>query len=198
MGSDFNTRITLIQKLRDLHDEASWEDFVYYYRRYIGTIITNLGIPKTDVDDLVQEVLMALWKSLPSYDYRPEQCKFRSWLKTVTRNTVVNSFRKKEKQQKLLEDVKTHPANLDIAEISEIEDITEREWKLHVSRLAWDSIKKEFNDKTRQCYLMLAEGIPATEVAKRLDLKVNSVHVFRQRIQEKLKSEIRRLNWELS
>ena len=198
MSSNFNTRITLLEKLRNQHDDTSWNEFVAHYGRYIGTIILHLGVPSNDIDDLVQDTLTNLWKSLPNYDYRPEHCKFRSWLKVVTRNTVVQYFRKCGRSNRLKEQIDIHKADFEDHITSEIDQLAEREWKLHIAQLAWTNIQSEFNEKTRECYLLLSEGFSAVEVAEKMDLKVNTVHVFRQRIKAKLKSEIRQLNWDLN
>ena len=198
MSSNFNTRVTLLQKLRNQHDETSWDEFVHHYERYIGTIIHHFNVPPQDIDDLVQECLTSLWKSLPTYDYRPEHCKFRSWLQVVTRNNVTRYYRKQTIKSRLQEKIDLNQASFETDNSPEIDAVIEREWKVHIAQLAWEVIEQGFDENPRQCYLLLADGFSAVEVAEKMDLKVNTVHVYRQRIKEKLRLEIRRLNWDLN
>ena len=163
MSENFNTRITLLEKLRNQQDDTSWSEFVAHYDRYIGAIIHRLGVPPNDVDDLVQDTLTNLWKSLPNYDYRPEHCKFRSWLQVVTRNTVVQYFRKCGRANKLKEKIDLNKADFEDKIGAEINELADREWKLHIAQLAWEKIKDDFNEKTRECYLLLAEGLLLVE-----------------------------------
>ena len=114
MSSNFNTRVTLLQKLRNQHDETSWDEFVHHYERYIGTIIHHFNVPPQDIDDLVQECLTSLWKSLPTYDYRPEHCKFRSWLQVVTRNNVTRYYRKQTIKSRLQEKIDLNQASFEM------------------------------------------------------------------------------------
>ena len=55
-----------------------------------------MNIQSIDFEDLVQDVLLKLWKGLDSYD--KEKSKFRTWLSHVTRNTVLSYFRTKKRR----------------------------------------------------------------------------------------------------
>ena len=75
--------------------------------------------------------------------------------------------------------------------------IQQQEWKIHVAELAWAELRNEFSESALKCFEELSKGRKASELAEELDLKVNSVFVNRQRVQERFHREIRKLNEEL-
>ena len=48
MSEDFNTRMTLIMRLKDKHDDASWEDFSQTYHLFIVGILRQFKISEVD------------------------------------------------------------------------------------------------------------------------------------------------------
>ena len=200
MSSDYNTRHTLIAKIRNQHDDHSWEDFVYFYQRYIYVVIAKMGVNNQDVDDLVQRVLLALWEKLPSFEYEPNKCKFRTWMNQITRNTVIAYFRKQKRYKNDLDRAASIRLNEEDPEQSEPEvyNMAEKEWKLHVSNLAWENIKDDFKGKAAQVFLAFSEGTEIEQICLDLDIKKNTAYVLKNRVQDKLYKEIRRLDDELS
>ena len=65
----YQTRATLIQRVQNQQDEQSWAEFVQVYRRYIYAIIRSMNISEHDTEDILQQVLINLWNSLPKMDY---------------------------------------------------------------------------------------------------------------------------------
>ena len=51
------TRETLLERIRNRHDEQSWEDFVYYYKQYIYIICRRMGLNHHDAEEIVQKVM---------------------------------------------------------------------------------------------------------------------------------------------
>ena len=80
------TRKTLLMRACDQKDQQAWEEFVAYYRPFIGIILRYLYVKEHDIDDLSQTVIINLWKKLDSFD--ADRSKFRTWLSTVIRNAV--------------------------------------------------------------------------------------------------------------
>ena len=200
MTEHFNTRLTLIAKLRNQHDEKSWEEFIHYYKKYIQVLILKDGVPRKDMDDLTQKVLLKLWKNLPDFNYQPHKCKFRSWMRVVVSNMVTSYFRNQGKLERDLEraELVHRNAENEIADQPDIDERIDEEWKLHISRLAWENIKDQFNGSVAECFQMFTRGNSVDEICEKLDIKRNSAFVFRQRVLDKLTKEIRRLDDELS
>jgi RNA polymerase sigma factor (sigma-70 family) len=94
----YTTSQTLLMRAKNPDDHQAWEDFVEFYRRFIYHILHKMSISLNDFDDLVQVVLLRLWESLKNYE--KQDCKFRSWLSQVTRNTVLNYLDKQQRQNK--------------------------------------------------------------------------------------------------
>ena len=198
MSENFNTRMTLIARLRNQHDAGAWQDFVFFYKEYIHAVVYNLGVNKSDVEDLTQNVLVVLWESLPKFDYQPDRCKFRTWMSTIIRNKVGRYFEKKQRYQRDNERAESIRSNKAEHHLPEVYEIAEHEWKLHVAELAWQTVEQEFSGKAMQCFELFMEGLSVSEISIKLDIKVNSAFVYRQRVQEKFYREIRRLDEELS
>ena len=192
----YNTRQTLILRLKNQQDDRSWEEFVYFYERYINLIIYGLGVNQSHADDLTQTVLLNLWKKLPDFQYEPKQCKFRTWMNKVVRNTVFNHFRTSARYKKRLENAASEVEFE--SSMPDIYEIAEENWQDHISNLAWENIKGALSERDCQLFLMLAEGKSVDEITKFFDMKRNTLYVIRKRIVEKLSREIRRLDEDLS
>ena len=59
-----STRITLLQRIRDQHDESSWEDFVVHYRPYIFAVLRNICTMNCGLRSRLHEVSPALQRNL--------------------------------------------------------------------------------------------------------------------------------------
>jgi len=196
MVEKYNTRQTLIARIRNQYDDGSWEDFVYFYRVYIHTVVNRMGVADCDVEDIVQNVLLTLWQKLPDFEYQPARCKFRSWMNNVTRKKVLDYFRKRGRYQTKVE--KAGKMGELGVELPDIYAIAEDEWKIHVSNIAWNNIKDDFDGKAIECFQLFREGKTVDQVCESLQLKSNSAYVLRKRVIDKLCREIRRLDEELS
>jgi len=194
----YQTRATLIQRVQNQHDEQSWEEFVRVYRRYIYAIIRSMNISEHDTEDILQQVLINLWNSLPKMDYNKIN-RFRSWLSTVTKNCVTDFIRKRIREANRLEkaskdDTLTY---LKAIRLPEIDNIAEREWEIHLTNMALENIGSLFSGKAVDAFRLTLEGKSVEEIAKELDLKENSVYRLKNRVKERLIQEIRHLREEL-
>ena len=197
MPKNLNTRISLIGRLRDRHDDGAWNEFAEYYQNYIFAILRRLGVQVSDLEDLSQKVLLTLWEKLPEFDYRPEECRFRTWMNRIIRNKVGHYFEKIRRYKNDEERVELTRLNADDMSDAEIYNIYEHEWKIHIAELAWNRLESEFSVSALKCFEGLSKGLKAGDLAEQLSLKVNSVFVNRQRVQDRFHREIRKLNEEL-
>jgi RNA polymerase sigma-70 factor (ECF subfamily) len=193
------TRVTLLQRLRNQHDDGAWEEFAETYRSYIYAVARAMDAKHADCEDIVQTVLVKLWKFLPKFDYDRQRGTFRAWLATVTRNAVRTHYGKVEKRPDAMD-----PAMLDAMredmdddEMAEFDAIAEREWKQFIGRRAWSLVEPQLSDAVRQAFLKLSAGEDSQEVAAELGIERNTAYVYRKRVEHRLFREIRRLELEL-
>ena len=196
MNQDFNTRQTLIAKMRKSHNENSWDEFVYFYRDYILMVAKGMGLDHHDAEDLVQAVLLILWKKLPDFEYEPNKCKFRSWMNNVIRKSVLDFFRKRGRYQRRLE--KAGKLESDQEALPEIYEIAENQWKSHIFKLSWERLKPGFSDKIVGCFEAFLAGTPIAEICELMDIKENTAYVYRKKVLDHLQREICNLDEQLS
>ncbi|MEN9362640.1 MAG: hypothetical protein RL095_4175 [Verrucomicrobiota bacterium] len=188
-----STRVTLLQRLRLQQDDASWADFCRYYQPFIRAVLMQLGSSSDEVEDLGQEVLLRSWKSLPTFEYREGQCRFRTWLGQICRHCLVDARRREQAQRRRLTPDFAPPLSSD----AEIEALAEDEWQSYISDLAWSNIQERFTEAARQSFLLGTEGLTSVEIAARLGIPDSSVRVNKQRITSALYKEIVRLDNDL-
>ena len=73
-------------------DAAAWEEIVRKYHRRIYNLCYRFAGTADDAQDLTQEVFIKMYRTLGSYDV--ERGAFVTWLTTMTRNLLVDHFRK--------------------------------------------------------------------------------------------------------
>lgn len=85
--TNLSTSISLIDRARSQEAEA-WAMLTRLYGPLIYSWARRSGLPAEDAADILQNVLMAVWKGLPSFIADQADSSFRGWLRTITRNAV--------------------------------------------------------------------------------------------------------------
>ncbi len=73
-------------------DAAAWQEIVQQYHRRIYNICYRFSGSPDDASDLAQEVFIKMYRTLNTYD--TTRASFMTWVTTVTRNLLVDHFRK--------------------------------------------------------------------------------------------------------
>jgi len=78
-------------------DAAAWEEIVQTYNRRIFNICYRFAGSSDDAQDLTQEVFIKMYRTLSSYDHTKGA--FVTWVTTITRNLLVDHFRKTKQER---------------------------------------------------------------------------------------------------
>ena len=78
-------------------DASAWEQIVQQYNRRIYNICYRFAGSADDAEDLTQEVFIRMYKTLGSYDIAKGA--FVTWVTTITRNLLVDHFRRSKMER---------------------------------------------------------------------------------------------------
>jgi RNA polymerase sigma-70 factor (ECF subfamily) len=181
---EYSTHITLLSRIAEGIDPRAWKEFHDRYVDLIRGFARRYGLQVMDCDDVAQEVLFNLARSMKQFRYDPSKGKFRSYLKTMTLHTIFRIFRQK-KDHKNLEDIEVEEkaATSD----PEMEAQWEKEWRRYHIRMAMQRLGKEFNEKDRMAFSEYAlMDKSAAQTAESLGLSVDQVYQAKSRILKRL------------
>jgi RNA polymerase sigma-70 factor (ECF subfamily) len=88
-------------------DAVAWEEIVQRYNRRIYNICYRFAGSPDDAQDLTQEVFIKMYRTLNSYDV--ERGAFMTWVTTITRNLLVDHFRR-SKQDRVTDSLDSAPS----------------------------------------------------------------------------------------
>jgi RNA polymerase sigma factor (sigma-70 family) len=89
-------------------DAAAWQEIVQQYHRRIYNICYRFSGSADDAADLTQEVFIKMYRTLASFD--TTRASFMTWVTTVTRNLLVDHFRK-GKYDRITDSLDATPGN---------------------------------------------------------------------------------------
>ena len=78
-------------------DAVAWEEIVRSHNRRIYNICYRFTGSADDAEDLTQDVFIKIYRTLASYDL--ERGAFTTWITTVTRNLLVDHFRRSKQDR---------------------------------------------------------------------------------------------------
>lgn len=196
MEENWNTRQTLIQRAQDPKDQSAWTDFVSYYEDFIKMVLNKSQISFNDADDLVQDILLRVWKGLPNYEYKKEKAKFRTWLSVLIKNTIINHIAKSKRKGRDKKVELNDEAYFKMSE-SDLEDVIASEWVNYLTGKAMEKVKESFSGNAVEVFTLSLQGKSARQIAEQLDMTEDSIFVLRSRVKSRLKKEIQNLKQEI-
>ncbi|MFG0257152.1 MAG: sigma-70 family RNA polymerase sigma factor [Phycisphaerales bacterium JB043] len=180
------TRVTLLTRLRDESDPAAWAEFYQRYQELIALFAGRWGLQQADCDDVIQETLAKLVRSMPSFEYDRTKGRFRAYLKTVVSSVVLTKLRQKAKRP----DVQ-HLDHVPEPSSENIDLMWESEWRRHHVRLAMRRIRNEYNSTDCLAFDRYAlNGEDPKAVAESLSMSIDRVYQAKSRIMQRMRSLI--------
>lgn len=182
----YTTNVTLLEKVI-AGDELSWEAFRNNYAPLIRCCGEEWKLTPVECDELVQDVMINFFKASASFHYDRQKGHFRSYLRTIARNSVFALLRKRRSSTAERDDA---APLLDYA-FDEKWDI---EWYNYLCSEALGLLKKEMEPISYESfYKYVIEGMPPAEVASRLGITVNAVYINKSRAVERLRKTVKKL-----
>ena len=198
------TRATLLDRLKDWQDQASWQEFFDTYAKLIYGVGRRSGLSDAEAQDVVQETMSAVAKHMPSFRYDPALGSFKAWLLNLTRWRITDQVRKRgparrapqtdddaAKESTASLDGLVDPASLDL------DALWEAEWAKALLSAALDRVKRRIDPAKYQIFdLYVNKEWEAEKVSEKFGLAIDQVYLLKHRITAMLKEEIRRLEKE--
>jgi RNA polymerase sigma-70 factor (ECF subfamily) len=181
---DYSTRTTLLTRVFEGIDPSAWTEFHDRYGDLIRGFAIRQGLQPADCDDVVQEVLLALTKSINRFEYDPARGKFRSYLKTLVIRTIFRKSRQERGRTGLGDNaIEAERTEADPAHST----MWESEWRQHHIRRAMQRLKSDFSEQDRMAFTLYAiQGGSAARTAEILGMSVDQVYQAKSRILRRL------------
>src|SRR6266487_3769354 len=91
------TRWTLIERLKNWDDQESWRQFFDTYWKLIYGVAIKSGLTHPEAQDVVQETVISVCKSMHNFKADPAYGSFKAWLLNLTRWRITDQFRKRRR-----------------------------------------------------------------------------------------------------
>src|SRR5437773_1015464 len=90
------TRRSLVDRLVDWDDRKHWQEFFDTYWKLIYSAARKSGLTDAESQEVVQETVITVAKSIDKLKYDPAIGSFKGWLLQITRWRIADQFRKRE------------------------------------------------------------------------------------------------------
>jgi RNA polymerase sigma factor (sigma-70 family) len=199
------TRASLLGRLKNWEDQASWQQFFDTYGRLIYGVARKSGLTDAEAQDVVQETMSAVAKHMPSFRYDPEIGSFKAWLLQMTRWRITDLVRQRRPARlattdDTVETIQTalpmidrivDPASLELDQVWEIE------WERNLLAAALARVKVRLDPAKYQIFdFYVNKEWEAERVSETFNISVAQIYLLKHRVTEMLKDEIKRLEKE--
>jgi len=186
-SSTSSTRATLLMRVRDLRDQAAWQQFTELYAPIVHRYVRHRGIQDADAADITQETLRRVSNAIGRLEYDRGKGRFRGWLLTIAHRSLIEHVQRSKRaiagsgDEAVQAMIDAHPQARDQEE-------WDRECQQATVKWAMDQIRNEFAPKTWQAFYATAvENRPPAEVANEIGLSTGAVYIAKSRVTSRLR-----------
>ena len=198
------TSVTLLNRLRDLEDQAGWQRFFDRYWKLIYTVARRYGLSQSAAEDIVQETFIVVSRHMPQFHYDPSIGSFKNWLLQITRSRIYDALRRTRSKQKdgytsrEVELSSTVIESCPAADGATLEEMWEEEWRKHWIEKALERMKRTADLRQFQMfYLHVIKNVSARDIARGFNAKLPEVYFAKYKLSAHFKREFNRISSEV-
>jgi len=191
------TRQSLLSRLKDWNDQESWKVFFDTYWRLIYNTAVKAGLTDAEAQDVVQETVLSVLKTMPKFEYDSEKGSFKTWLLQLTGWRITDQLRKRQRgidQRKPPTRTSTRTATIErVADPVglRLEATWNEEWERNLVEAAMERVKRKVDPKHYQVFdLCVVKDWSSARVARALKVNRGQVYLIKHRINNLIKKEI--------
>jgi RNA polymerase sigma factor (sigma-70 family) len=201
------TRSSLLFRLRDWQDAASWQEFYRLYQKLVYGLAIRAGLTRVEAEEVTQDVFKRVAETIGEFESNPQRGSFRGWLMNLTRWRIADKFRERQRAGQML--APSRPPTDDENQTRTIERVADDsfleteiawddEWQQHVLGAALQRLKTRVPAQHFQAFdFYVRQGWSVGKVARTLDLSSATVYVIGHRLKKQLKAEVAKLKEQL-
>ncbi|WP_339736260.1 sigma-70 family RNA polymerase sigma factor [uncultured Gimesia sp.] len=183
--SQWHTRSSMIFDLKEFSQER-WNNFVLVYSPLLKYWIRKKNVPPSAEDDVLQEALSKIHKSIGNFERDAAKGKFRGWLRTIVERRAADYFRSLTEDQRAPQEVLDAVVSRDQKDAEEIDG--EQQALEEVKARALELVRESTAEKTWQMFYMnTVDGVPPAEIAKQFGTTKANVRVAKSRVLGRLR-----------
>jgi RNA polymerase sigma-70 factor (ECF subfamily) len=185
------TSVSLLERLAARPTDDDWRRLLELYQPLLGAWMARAGVPPADGDDLIQDVLLVVFREVGGFERRGPGA-FRAWLRVILVHRVRDYFRAGRHRPAATggSDFLRSLEELESPE-SALSRLWDREHDEHVAASLLRRVEGDFAPATWQAFRRhVLEGEPAARVAAELGLSLNSVLLAKSRVLKRLRQEL--------
>jgi RNA polymerase sigma factor (sigma-70 family) len=197
-SSDSFTAVTLLGRLASGgSNEQAWREFVDRYGPSVMRWCRNRGCPESDLEDVLQEVLLKLMVSFKNFRYDPKQ-RFRNWLATISRNAAVDVARARRSRMGMTGDDYVWSRLESQAAQDDLSESLSAAFDMELFDQACSKVKRRVRaDHWETFELTRLKLLSPSAAARQLNMALPTFYVNRSRILTEIRDEVMRLKREV-
>lgn len=167
----------------------AWERFYRTYNVAICGLVRRYRLPKSEADDVVQEVWAEVVARLPNFRWNVNRPGLRCWLYQLVKTKTMDIFRRQKRRP--VQALPWDARNLCLATATVDALQAHEPWDRELLLAAVDSLRKTTNARSFAVLeLQYVEGRTSAEVAETLGLTLDQVRYRRKRLLRRLRAEV--------
>ena len=190
MNDSQATSLTLLQRAQ-ARQPAAWERLVDLYAPLVLHWCRRSGLVDADAADVFQEVFRSVAEHLVEFRRDRPGDSFRGWLRTITRNKVLDHFRRQQRQPAASGGSDAQHLLLEVPDAVEESDPTENDLLTRQLHQALELIRPEVEERTWKAFWMVQmDNREPRDVAAGLGMTPAAVRKARYRVLDRLREEL--------
>jgi RNA polymerase sigma-70 factor (ECF subfamily) len=172
-----------LNRIKDLQDGPSWEEFDKLYRPLLMRYGLARGLADAEAEEIAQLCMASIVTGIQGFERRVS---FRSWLRGMIDHKIDDLIKKRRRE------VNARTKDLVREQTTETNPALEweRQWNRAHLLYCLDEIRTEFSAVTCDAFEMyVIRELPVKEIAERLGMSPNQIYVAKHRVMERLKKQ---------
>ncbi|MBL8699362.1 MAG: sigma-70 family RNA polymerase sigma factor [Alphaproteobacteria bacterium] len=162
---DQNEHVALILRVARHQDRGAFASLFGHYGPRVKSYLVRLGAPRATAEDLLQDVMLAVWRRAETYD--PRQATVGTWIFTIARNKRIDALRRERRPDFDPMD----PAFAPEPAPEPDREVDAAQWEVHIAT-AIAEMPREQAEMVRLAYF---DDLSHSDIAGRLGLPLGTV-----------------------
>ncbi len=193
------TRESLLERMKNWSDQASWQEFFNLYWKLIYGVARKAGLTDAEAQDAVQDTVLAVVQHIKDFKVDRRRCSFKSWLMRIAQQRIIWQLRRRLPASPL---PRPDPDSTSTATVERVPDpkslkleaIWDAEWKQNLLAIALEQVKTQVTPRQLQIFDLYAlQEWSVADVARTLHINAAQVYLAKHRVGSLLKRTLRLL-----